>query len=225
MQLAHAAGDLWKQSLIAALVFSVLGAALLMIFLVAPTEATMGHAQRILYLHVAVSWCGLASCVAMGACSAAFMVHRKLLWDYWAQACTEVGCLCFTITLVSGSLWAHEAWGVWWTWEPRLTSALVLWFILLGICLARANIDDLQSRARLAAILAILAVCDLPILIMATRWFRGVHPVAPEMDPTMRIVLLSAMLGFTVFFVLLTRHRRSQIELGARVLMVERMRG
>ncbi len=183
----------------------------------------MGDAQRIIYLHVAVSWCGLACCVAMGICSAAYMLRRNLAWDYWSQACAEVGCLSFTITLVSGSLWAHEAWSVWWTWEPRLTSALVLWFILAGICLARASVEDLRSRARLGAVLAVLAMCDLPILIMATRWFRGVHPVSPEMDPRMRLVLLVTVLAFTAFVVVLVRLRRSQIHLAARVLVLERM--
>jgi heme exporter protein C len=221
MRSTHSVAGTCKQFIVGALVFSLLAGAILMVFLYAPTEATMGHAQRILYLHVSVSWCGLAACLAMGACSAAYVIRRNLVWDYWSQASTEVGCLCFTITLVSGSLWAHEAWGVWWTWEPRLTSALVLWLILAGICLARASVEDLPSRARMGAVLAVLALCDLPILIMATRWFRGVHPVAPQMDPRMRIVLLAAMFGFTAFFALLIRQRRSQIELAARILMVE----
>jgi heme exporter protein C len=222
MQMTHSAADTWKQLIVGALVFSLLAVTMLMIFLYAPTEATMGHAQRVLYLHVSVTWCGLAACLAMGACSAAYMIRRDLVWDYWSQASTEVACLCFTITLASGSLWAHEAWGVWWTWEARLTSALVLWLILAGICLARASADDLQSRARLGAILAILAICDLPILIMATRWFRGVHPVAPQMDPRMRVVLLATTLGFTAFFASLIRLRQAQIDLAARVLTIQR---
>lgn len=221
MRHTHAVALTRKPLSVGALVFSLLACAMLMVFLYAPAEATMGDAQRILYLHVSVSWCGLAACLAMGACSAAYVIRRNLVWDYWSQASTEVGCLCFTITLVSGALWAHEAWGVWWTWEPRLTSALVLWLILAGICLARANVDDLASRARIGAVLAVLALCDLPMLIMATRWFRGVHPVAPQMDARMRVALLSAMVGFTAFFALLIRQRQSQIELAARLLMVE----
>jgi heme exporter protein C len=223
MRIKHSLADNWKQVMVGALVFSLLAGAILMVFLYAPTEATMGHAQRILYLHVSVTWCGLAACLAMGACSAAYVLRRNLVWDYWSQASTEVACLCFTITLASGSLWAHEAWGVWWTWEARLTSALVLWLILAGICLARASVDSLQSRARIGAVLAVLAISDLPILIMATRWFRGVHPVAPQMDPRMRIVLLGATLAFTAFFTLLIRQRRLQIDLAARVLTADRI--
>jgi heme exporter protein C len=223
MRRTHSVAATWKQLIVGAFVFCLLAVSILMMFLYAPTEATMGHAQRILYLHVSVTWCGLASCLAMGASSAAYMIRRNLVWDYWSQASTEVAWLCCTITLVSGSLWAHEAWGVWWTWEPRLTSALVLWLILAGTCLARASVEDLKSRARIGAVLAVLAMGDLPILIMATRWFRGVHPVAPQMDPRMRMVLLGALLGFTAFFALLIRQRRSQIDLAARVLTVERI--
>jgi heme exporter protein C len=221
MQISHSVAA-WKQLIVGALVFSLLAGATLMVFLYAPTEATMEQAQRILYLHVSVTWCGLAACMAMGACSAVYIIRRDLLWDYWSQASAELACVCFTITLVSGSLWAHEAWGVWWTWEPRLTSTVVLWLILAGICLARSSVDDLQSRARVGAVLAVLAMCDLPILIMATRWFRGVHPVAPQMDPRMRIALLGAALGFAAFYALLMRQRRVQIELAARVLTAER---
>jgi heme exporter protein C len=222
MRMTHSFSDAAKQLGAGALVFLFLAGVMLLAFLYAPTEATMGHAQRILYLHVSVTWCGLVACVVMGACSAVYILRRTLVWDYWSQACTETACLCFTITLVSGSLWAHEAWGVWWTWEPRLTSALVLWLILAGICLVRASVEDLRSRARIGAALAVLALCDLPILIMATRWFRGVHPVAPRMDPHMRTVLLAALLGFAAFFALLVRQRQSQIGVAARVLTIAR---
>ena len=225
MQITHSAVSPWKHLVMGALTFFLLAVAIGMVFLYAPTEITMGDAQRILYLHVSVTWCGLAACLTMGACSAGYMIRRNLVLDYWSQASTEVACLCFTITLVSGSLWAHEAWSVWWTWEPRLTSALVLWLILAGICLARASIDDLRTRARVSGGLAVLAMIDLPILIMATRWFRGIHPVAPQMDPRMRFVLLAAIVAFTVFFALLIWQRRSQIDLAARVLTVERMGG
>ena len=103
-----------------------------MIFFVAPTEATMGDVQRIVYLHVSVAWCGLAGCLAMGFCGAIYLVRRRLEWDFWSRAAGEVGWLCTTLTLITGSAWAHEAWGTWWTWEPRLTSSLVLWIIYAG---------------------------------------------------------------------------------------------
>ena len=121
-------------------------ASLLMIFFVAPTEATMGDVQRIVYLHVSVAWCGLAGCLVMGFCGAMYLVRRRLEWDFWSQAAGEIGWLCTTLTLITGSAWAHEAWGTWWTWEPRLTSSLVLWIIYAGVMLVRSSIEDPHRR-------------------------------------------------------------------------------
>jgi heme exporter protein C len=194
---------------------------LFMIFFVAPTEATMGDVQRILYLHVSVAWCGLAGCVAMGAYGAMYLVGRRLHWDHWSQAAGEVGWLCTTLTLLTGSAWAHEAWGTWWTWEPRLTSSLVLWLVYAGIFLVRSSIEDPHRRGRISAVLTLLGVCDVPLVIMATRWFRGVHPVSPEMDSSMRIVLLISVVNFSAFFAYLVVQRRRQLELSERATELE----
>jgi len=196
-------------------------ASLFMIFFVAPTEATMGDVQRILYLHVSVAWCGLAGCIAMGLCGAMYLVRRRLQWDHWSQAAGEAGWLCTTLTLVTGSAWAHEAWGTWWTWEPRLTSSLVLWIVYAGIFLVRASIEDRHRRGRISAVLTLLGLCDVPLVIMATRWFRGVHPVAPEMDHGMRIVLLASVVSFSAFFAYLVVQRRRQLELSERATELE----
>ena len=204
-------------ALVACLVF----ASVLMIFFVAPTEATMGDVQRIVYIHVAVAWCGLAGCLAMGCCGAMYLVHRRLEWDFWSQAAGEVGWLCETLTLITGSAWAHEAWGTWWTWEPRLTSSLVLWIVYAGIFLVRSSIEDPYRRARIVGVLAVVGMSDVPLVLMATRWFRGVHPVTPEMDPGMRWVLLASVISFTALFAYLTAQRRRQLELSERAAQLE----
>jgi heme exporter protein C len=196
-----------------------------MIFLLAPREITMGDVQRIVYLHVAVAWCGLAGCVAMGLTAVAYLAQRNPVWDRWSQAAGELGWLCATLTLVTGSLWAHEAWNTWWTWEPRLTASLVLWTVFAGYFLVRSSIEDAQRRARLSAVLAILALADVPLVIMATRWFRGMHPITPEMDPRMRLVLLTSLVTFSALFVLLAILRKEQLELAARVTSHEREAG
>lgn len=192
-----------------------------MIFFVAPTEATMGDVQRIVYIHVAVAWCGLAGCLAMGFCGAMYLVRRRLEWDFWSQAAGEVGWLCATLTLVTGSAWAHEAWGTWWTWEPRLTSSLVLWIIYAGLFLVRSSIEDPQRRARIFGVLAVVGMSDVPLVLMATRWFRGVHPVTPEMDPRMRLVLLASVISFTALFAYLALQRRRQLEVSERTAQLE----
>lgn len=200
---------------------SLLTISLAMIFLAAPREATMGDVQRIVYLHVAVAWCGLMGCVAMGVAAAGHLWRRGSNWDHWSQAAGEIGWLCSTLTLATGSLWAREAWGTWWTWEPRLTATLILWLAFAGYFLVRSSIEDPQRRARLAAVLAVVSLADVPLIVMATRWFRGMHPVTPEMDPRMRLTLLVSVVCFTALFGWLATIRRRQLALAERVLSLE----
>lgn len=191
----------------------LLAVAVLAIFLVAPAETTMGAAQRIVYVHVPVAWFALVGFLAMAACGAGYLAGRNLWWDHWAQAACEVGWLCCGLTLVTGSLWAHSAWGTWWTWDPRLTTAFVLWAICSGCLIVRAGLEDPHRRARVGAVLAIVGTLDIPLVVMATRWFRGIHPVSPDMEPSMRLVLLVSVAAFTAWFVLLTARRRMQLHL------------
>lgn len=204
-------------------VVALVTAAIWSIFFVAPTEITMGDVQRIIYLHVAVAWCGLAAMITLGLCGAAYLISRRLAWDFWSQAICEVGCLCTFLTLATGSAWAHEAWGTWWTWEPRLTSSLVMWIIYCGILLLRSSIDDPHRRARTGAVLAIIGIGDVPLVLMATRWFRGIHPVSPEMEPSMRWVLLASLISFTVLFAYLAVLRRQHLEFADQVAELETM--
>jgi heme exporter protein C len=195
------------------------------IFLFAPREVSMGDVQRIVYLHVAVAWGGLAGCLAMGLSAIAYLATRRPGWDQASQAAAEIGWLGSTLTLATGSLWAHEAWNTWWTWEPRLTASLVLWMVFAGYFLVRASLEEAERRARLSAVLAVLALADVPLVIMATRWFRGIHPVTPEMDPRMRLVLLASVIAFSALFGLLLVLRKRQLGLAAQVAALEARAG
>lgn len=199
--------------------------AILAICVFAPTEETMGHAQRIVYVHVSVAWFGLLGFVVMASTGLAYLVRRDLAWDHWSRAAAELGWMCCGLTLLTGSLWAHEAWGTWWTWDPRLATTFVLWAIYSGYLLVRGSLEDPHRRARIAAVLAVLGAVDIPLVVMATRWFRGIHPVSPEMEPPMRAVLLVAVAGFTVFFGLLLVRRRAQLRLEGLVVLLERHLG
>lgn len=181
--------------------------------IVAPTDNIMGDGQRILYVHVSVAWFSLLSFVVMAATGIQYLRHRDLAWDAWSHAAGEIGWLCCSLTLFSGSLWAHEAWGTWWTWDPRLTTAFILWLFYSGCLMVRESVTDTHRRARICAVLATVGVLDVPLVTMATRWFRGIHPVSPQMEPTMRIVLLITVLGFTVFFSVLLMRRQMQLRL------------
>ena len=194
-------------------VSALLAVAVFAIFVGAPTESTMGDAQRIVYVHVAVAWLALVGLVVMAVAGAAYLVRRRLAWDHWFQAAAELGWLCCGLTLATGSLWAHEAWGTWWVWEPRLTSSFILWLIYSGVLMVRTGLDDPHRRARLGAVLAILGALDIPLVVMATRWFRGMHPESPEMAPAMRVTLLISVAGFSALFMLLAWRRRAQLRL------------
>jgi heme exporter protein C len=179
----------------------------------APVEATMGEAQRIVYVHVAVAWLGLLALLVMAVTGLLYLIHRDLIWDTWAGAAAELGWLCSSLTLATGSLWAHAAWQTWWTWDPRLTTSFILWMVYSGCLLARGSISDPHQRARIGAVLALLGALDLPLVVMATRWFRGIHPVTPEMEPAMRVALLLSVTGLTALFALLLVRRQAQLAL------------
>jgi heme exporter protein C len=196
---------------------SLLAAAMIAVFLVAPQEKSMGDAQRIVYIHVSVAWFGLLAFLFAAASGGLYLLRRNPAWDNWAQAAAEIGWLCTTLTLVTGSLWAHEAWNTWWTWDPRLTTSLILWTIYAGYFVIRASIEEPHQRARAGALVSIVGAADVPLVITATRWFRGMHPVSPEMEPRMQIVLLFTVLAFTLFFVHLLIVRRNQLDLARRV--------
>jgi heme exporter protein C len=202
-----------RKTLLYVLVAGLLAAAILGIFLLAPCERTMGNAQRILYVHVSVAWVALASFVLTAGTGLAYLVRRDLAWDQWSQAAAELGWLCSGLTLVTGALWAHAAWNTWWTWDPRLATTFVLWAIYSGYLILRASQEDPHRRARAGAILAVVGVLDIPLVLMATRWFRGMHPIAPKMESPMRVTLLLSIVAFSAFFAVLLARRRAQLHL------------
>ena len=188
----------------------------------APTEETMGHAQRVLYVHVSVAWLALVGFIVVAAAGGLYLLRRDLWWDRWAQAVAEIGWLCSCLTLVTGSLWAHSAWGTWWTWDPRLVTSFILWALYGGYLMTRGGLEDPHSRARVAGVLAVVGALDVPLVVMATRWFRAIHPVSPTLEPSMRLVLLLTIAGFTTFTCVLVVCRRSQLHVESLLGEVER---
>jgi heme exporter protein C len=178
---------------------------------VAPVDVALGPSQRIVYVHVSMAWSSLWLFVLMAASAIQYLRHRDPRWDAWSYAAAELGWLCCSLTLVSGSFWAHEAWGAWWTWDPRLTSSFILWLIYGGALLVRQADTDRHRGAHISAVLAAIGLLDVPLVTMATRWFRSMHPIAPQMEPTMRGVLAVTVGCFTVFFAMLLVRRQRQL--------------
>ena len=103
-----------------------------MIFIWVPTEHNLGVSQRIFYFHVPLAWIGMVSIIVVGVASVALLVSGNNKWDALAYSSAELGVIFATLILVTGAIWAKPVWGVWWSWDPKLTTTLILWFIYIG---------------------------------------------------------------------------------------------
>ncbi|HZJ02652.1 MAG TPA: cytochrome c biogenesis protein CcsA [Thermoleophilia bacterium] len=191
--------------------------------IVAPTEAVMGDVQRIFYFHMPSAWVALGPAfTVVFVCSIIYLAKRDLKFDRIAGASAEIGVMFTTITLVTGPLWARPIWGAYWTWDPRLTTTLVLWFIYVAYLMLRSSTAEGHKRARLAAVFGIVGWIDVPIVFMSIRWWRTIHPTlingqGMQMDPTMQAVLMFSLFAFTILYVYLLIVRVRQLDLGSRV--------
>lgn len=187
--------------------------ALYMVFIYVPTEATMGIVQRIFYLMVPLGWLALLSFLVVFIGSILYLVKRDIKWDTIAYCSAEVGLVFTTLALIVGSLWARPVWGVWWTWEPRLTATLVLWLIYLAYLIIRSYVAEEGRRARFAAVIGIIGFIDIPIVVLSTSLWRGIHPgpviFEGGLEPAMLQTLLVSITAFTVLFFYLLRERVS----------------
>ena len=199
----------WERGLAAAsataLVATMYGA-----FLWAPTEATMGDIQRIFYIHVPSAWTAFLAFFFVFAAGIAYLATKNLKWDRIALACAEIGTIFCTAVLISGPIWAKPVWGIWWTWDARLTSTLILWLMYVSYLLLRDFLDEPARRATLAAVFGIFGFVDVPVVYVSIRLWRTQHPQPVLMggeesglDPTMFKVLMLSWVTFSILFVLL----------------------
>ena len=142
----------------------------------APPERTMGDVQRIFYFHVASAWNAFFAFFVVAASSIGYLITRTPRWDHIAHASAEVGVLFTTLTLMGGTLWMRPIWNTWWTWDPRLTTTLILWFIYVGYLLLRSLTEGAERQARYAAIFGIIGFIDVPIVYLSAVWWRTIHP-------------------------------------------------
>lgn len=178
-----------------------------LVFFWVPTEVSQGISQRIFYVHVPAAW---TSFLAFGLCaltSGMYLWLRDERLDRAALAAAEGGMVFATIMLITGPLWGKIAWGTYWTWEPRLTLTLLMWFIFLGYFMVRSSSENPEKGRRFAAVVAIVGALDIPFIHLSVLWFRSLHPqpvvVKPE-GPTlpgeMLTVLMSSLVVFTLIF-------------------------
>ena len=181
-----------------------------MIFLWAPTEINQGQVQRILYLHVPFAWASMVAIVAIAITSILFLVTKNDKWDNLSQSLAEVGLVSAVVMLFSGIVWAKPVWGVWWTGEAKLTTALVLFFIYCAYLLFRNYFHPGNARNRIAAIIALIGAIDSPIIYYAAQIWEQNHPKAvvgplateeSSLNGEMVITLLACVLTVTLLFV------------------------
>ncbi|MBI2958582.1 MAG: cytochrome c biogenesis protein CcsA, partial [Chloroflexi bacterium] len=180
-------------------------------------ESLEGIAQRIFYFHVPLWWVAFLAYLVTFVSSIYYLATGNDKWDNRAFCAAEIGTVFVTIGLVTGVIWAGAAWidpsgnRHWWDWDPRLTTALVLWFIYIGYFLVRTYAPPSQAR-NFGAVISIIATLDSFIVFMAIRWWKTQHPepiigVSGKLAPSMLFTFLFCLAAFTVFFILLMRLR------------------
>lgn len=188
--------------------------ALYMIFLYAPQELTMGEVQRIFYVHVPSAWTAFLAYFVVFLGSVGYLWKRSQLADDVAHAAAEVGFIFCTCVLVTGPLWAKPVWGIWWTWDARLTSTFILWLLFIAYLMLRAYLADPNRAAVLAAVVGIIGFVDVIIDYMSIRWWRTQHPQpvifggpGSGLDPRMWITVSVSWGAFLCLFSYLLRQR------------------
>ena len=207
---------------------------LYLIFLVAPTDAVLGEVQRIFYFHVPIAIVSFLAFFVVFVASIGYLITRKGSWDAVANAAAEVGVVFVTLAVLTGAIWARPVWGVWWTWEPRLTTTLILWLIYVAYLMLRAYVPNRRQGAVYAAALGIIGFVDVPIVYYSVQWWRSIHPsavVGPlaesgALEPIMQFILFFSLGVFLLLFLYLllerTALRRGEDLLAERRLMVRR---
>jgi len=179
-------------------VVGVLGMLVLhwMVFFWVPTEANQGIIQRIFYVHMPSAVVAFLAFGIVALCSAVYLWLGDDHLDQAAVAAAEGGMVFTTIVLLTGPLWGRVAWGTYWTWEPRLTLTLLLWFIYLGYFLVRSSTENPERGKRFAAVVGIIGALDIPLIHVSVIWFRSLHPtpvvIKPE-GPTLAAPMLATL--------------------------------
>src|SRR5687768_15248868 len=185
-------------AVIAAQVYSIL---------TSPAEGDMGHLQKIMYVHVPAAWMTFLAFFVVLVFSTRYLWSGRENDDLLAAAAAEVGAVFNGLTLLLGMIWGRPAWGVWWVWDARLTSTLVLFLIFVGYLALRAFVDDAEQRARWSAAVGAIGAVNVPIVYMSVKWWRTLHqpPSSPAtLDPiyTMGLRLNAiALLLVTIYFI------------------------
>ena len=184
----------------------------------APTEQTMGEVQRIFYYHVPSAWTAFLLFLINFGASVVYLIRRNPKADAVAAVTAEVGVIFCTVVLVTGPIWARPVWGIWWTWDMRLTLTLVLWLIYVSYLMLRRFSTSSQTPL-IAAVLSVFGALDVPLVYFSIWYFRTQHPSpvigrGGSLDPRMWHVLLINWAAFLCFAFLVcwSRYRLERLQ-------------
>lgn len=203
--------------------------ALTTVFGYAPLEKSMGAVQKVFYVHVSAAWVGLLGFLLAAFAGSFYLATRKRIWDHMEVAAVEISLVFFFIAIALGSIWARPTWGVWWVWEPRLTTAAIVALLYLAYFLLRRSVIDAQLRARFGAVYVLLSALSVPLTFFSIRLFRTLHPLlfgaksSPAngvLTPPMLVTLVANLVAFSILFPVLLWHR---LRLGLLAEEVERL--
>lgn len=176
----------------------------------APPDREMGDVQRIMYVHVPAVWMALLALTLNFCCSVAFLMKNTWKADALAEASAEVGVVFGAVGVLLGAIWGRPTWGVYWTWDPRLTTAAIMLVAYVGYLALRRFVEDPDKRAVWSAVVGIIAFVDLPIVWFSVRWWRSLHQIQSSprtVDPAMTFVLRWNAFAFLAVLVLFLVYR------------------
>ncbi len=211
--------------------FTCLGYGLYLALLSSPADYQQGEAVRIMYIHVPAAWIALSSYLLLGICAFFFLIWRHPLAAIAARSIAPIGSGFALITLVTGSLWGKPIWGVWWVWDGRLTSMLVLFFFFVGYLALSNAFEQSERGARPASILALIGCINLPIVKFSVDWWHTLHQPASIMrsrgiaiDSSMLWPLFTLFIAFQLLFIVIVLARMLTV-LNERKLQSQMIRG
>ena len=207
-----------------------------LIFMVAPTDSVLGHVQRVFYFHVPIAIMSFLAFFVVFIASLGYLIKRTPKWDAIAHASAEVGVVFVTLALLTGIIWARPIWNTWWTWEPRLTTTMILWLIYVAYLMVRSYAPSQSKGAIYGAVVGIVGFVDVPIVYYSVVWWRSIHPSpvvgpfaqADALDGTMAWILLYSFITFVFFFAYMVMERielRNTEEALGRIRFTLRRRG
>lgn len=182
---------------------------------VAPAERYMGEVQRIMYVHVPSAWVGMVCYTAAFAFAITGLWSGRRRWDALTTGAIEVGAVLNALLLVQGSIWARATWGVWWDWDVRLTTSLVMLLLFAGVLALRSFVDDADRRATWTAVATIVAFVDVPLVYFCVRWWRSLHQVqsTPETVSSTMVVPLRINAVAILLIAIWLISKRAKLEL------------